>query len=94
MEEQIKKKDELIAKVTKLYKKIQVEISKNPQFIGFQAIHLYRADYNRGQTMLGNSYYVFDKDFSQILLVYDTDSEDFMLIDELINKFKEEQDDL
>lgn len=44
--------------------------------------------------MLGNSYYVFDKDFSQILLVYDTDSEDFMLIDELINKFKEEQDDL
>ena len=94
MEEHIKKKDELIAKVTKLYKKIQVELSKKPQFIGFQAIHRYRADNNRGQTMLGNSYYVFDKDFSQILLVYDTDSEDFMLIDELINKFKEEQDDL
>lgn len=92
IQEIVKKKDALVTKKEKLYNKIQAEISQKPQFIGFQAIHRYRADDNAGQTMLSDAYFVFDKDFSQILLGYDTDSDDFKAIDKMIEEFKDEQE--
>jgi len=92
MQEQIEKKDALIAKKEKLTKRIQAEFSKKPKFIGFQVVHRYRADNNVGLTMLGDSYFIFDKDFTEILAVYDMDSDDYKAIDEMIDELKEEQE--
>lgn len=90
MQEQIGKKESFEIKKKKLYDELQAEISKQSKFIGFQAIHRYRADNNIGQTILGDVYFVFDKDFTQILVAYDMSSEDFIAVDDMIRELKGE----
>ena len=86
-------KEELVAKGKKVYSKIQSEMQKEPKFIGFQAYHRYRANNNADQTLIGDAYFVFDKDFKGIMLVYDVESSEFKAIDQIITELKEEQDE-
>ena len=86
-------KEELLAKGKKVYSKIQSEMQKEPKFIGFQAFHRYRANNNAEQTLMGDAYYVFDKDFTKIMLVYDVESSEFKAIDQIITELKEEHEE-
>ncbi len=93
MQEHIEYKESLMKKGDELYKKIQAEISKKPQFIGFHAIHRYRANNNAGQALLNDVYFIFDKDFTQILSVYDMHNiNELRTIEEMIKELKEDQE--
>ena len=50
-------------------------------FIGFKAIHSYRANNNAGQTIGGKAEFIFDKDIKNVLAVYDMDSEEYQAVD-------------
>lgn len=91
LQELIEKKEGLIKKTDQIRSEIQNMISIKPQFIGFQVFHRYRADNNSGQTLMGDSYFILDQNFTQILAVYDTESEEFETIGEMIKKLKEEK---
>ncbi|MBQ9253734.1 MAG: hypothetical protein IJ180_03045 [Bacteroidales bacterium] len=68
--EQIKKNnDELGRQLEKQGKK----------FIGFKAVHTYRAKNNRGDITFGKAYYLFDKDIKKIIKTYDMESDDYKI---------------
>ncbi len=90
LQDMVAEKDSLVVKKRKLNDKIREAISKQPKFIGWQAIHRYRAENNLEQTLIGNAYFLFDEDFREVLLMYDVDSDDFNFIDKMIREFKEE----
>ena len=89
-EELLAEKEKLIKKGKQLYDEIIKETKSPKRFIGYQVNHRYRAENNDGQKLLGDVLYVFNKDLSKMLLVYDLDSNDFHIIEELIKQIKEE----
>ena len=64
----------------KLGKELRALKDQNVTFIGFKAIHTYRAENNAGQTVGGNMLYIFDKDMKQIIAAYDMDSQEFQAV--------------
>lgn len=92
IEEQTEKRNTLVEKGKKLREEIEAEIAKQPKFIGFKAGHRFRADNNAGETMMGDMFFVFDKDISEILLAYDAESEDYEAIDEMIQDLRDRQE--
>lgn len=87
----IEKKEDLIKKTEQIRNEIQSMLSIKPQFIGFQAFHRYRADNNVGQILMKDFYFIFDQNFTQILVVYDTDGRKFKTIEEMIKILKDEK---
>ena len=60
----------------------------NRTFIGYKAIHNYRADNNAGNTLIGNSVFFIDKDFKEVLFALEV--EEYNQIQEGIKNFKEQ----
>ena len=58
------------------------------RFIGWKVYHNYRADNNAGQTLIGNQFYIIDKDFTKIL--YNKDEESFDNIVKMSEQFEEQ----
>lgn len=58
------------------------------KFIGFKAIHNYRADNNAGQTLIGNTIFFIDKDFKEV--IYSLPLEDYNQVKEAISQIKEQ----
>lgn len=73
-----KKNAEKNAKI--LVDELKGMLEKEQQFIGFKARHSYRANNNAGQVVFGNMYYLFDKDVSKIIAVYDMDSDEYKAV--------------
>ena len=55
-------------------------LENEQQFIGFRARHRYRANNNAGQTIFGETKYLFDKSLSKIVASYDMDSEEYKTV--------------
>lgn len=55
--------------------------NKKKSFIGFKAVHGYRANNNAGQTMGGNMLFIFDKDLTKVIATYDMDKEDYQAVE-------------
>lgn len=55
--------------------------NKKKSFIGFKAVHGYRANNNAGQTMGGNMLFIFDKDLTKVIAAYDMDKEDYQAVE-------------
>lgn len=64
----------------KLGKELRTLKDQDVTFIGFKAIHTYRAENNAGQTVGGNMLYIFDKDMKEIIAAYDMDSQEFQAV--------------
>lgn len=88
-EEYIGKQKTLEKRVKKSILKIREVVQQKPQFIGFRAIHRYRADNNAGNTLVGDEVYLLDKDFTQVLAVYGSLEEYKEYIKELASLHKE-----
>ena len=65
--------DEANAKIEKLktkgrkqYEKVANMLQGNRKFIGYKAIHNYRADNNAGNTLIGNTIFFIDKNFEKV----------------------------
>lgn len=83
------------AKHEKLMKKVQekmqdvVAIFKSErEFIGFKAIHNFRADNNEGNTLIDNGIFYMDKDMNKI--IYTMDEDEYKEMQYAIKKVKEE----
>ncbi len=70
---QNKKRAEI--EIKKLGEELKKIIGRGRQFIGFKALHRFRANNNAGQTVFGEKMYLFDKELSKIVTTYDIEDE-------------------
>ena len=91
--------DDANAKIEKLrekgerqYEKVIKMIKANSYFIGYKAIHNYRADNNAGNTMIGNDIFFIDKDFKEI--TYEIPVEEYNQAQEAIKQLLEEYEEM
>lgn len=76
-------------KTKKVVLEIRKMLQKKPEFIGYKAIHSYRAKNNAGQIILGRALYVFDKELRNIVATYDMDGEEFKAYERLMQEVEE-----
>ena len=79
-DENERNKKSIEAKVQKLATELKTMLDNEQQFIGFKARHRYRANNNAGQTIFGETKYLFDKSLSKIVASYDMDSEEYKTV--------------
>ena len=79
-DENERNKKSIEAKVQKLATELKTMLENEQQFIGFRARHRYRANNNAGQTIFGETKYLFDKSLSKIVASYDMDSEEYKTV--------------
>lgn len=80
--------EKLKEKGQKKYEEIIKLLEQSPKFIGFFATHNYRADNNAGNTLIGNSVFIIDKDFKNVLFTCEV--EEYNQIQEAIKQLEEE----
>ena len=82
--EEYEKATQNIEKATEKGQKLGIELramlNKKPEFIGWKATHNYRADNNAGNTLIGNSIYIIDKNFEKVL--FSCEVEEYEIIQE------------
>ena len=64
---------QLESRLQKMGAKVSEQLHKPKEFIGFKAQHSYRAKNNAGDIMIGNDYYLFDKDLTTIVKSWTSD---------------------
>ncbi|MBP3777381.1 MAG: hypothetical protein J6I37_10390 [Prevotella sp.] len=87
-EEANAKIEKLKTKGRKQYEKVAKMLQGERKFIGYKAVHNYRADNNAGNTLIGNSIFFIDKNFTEIR--YSLEVEEYNQIQEVISQFKEQ----
>lgn len=64
------KRNEIEKRLKRSGKKLKELANAKREFIGYKAMHHYRADNNAGKTVLGTDFYLFDKDIKTILVSF------------------------
>lgn len=89
------KYDDAYAKIEKIKKKGRRDsedfinlISQEPIFMGFRAIHNYRADNNEGNTLIGNDVFILDPELERVM--FSCTIEKYNEIQNAIKKFQEQ----
>ena len=90
-EEANAKIEKLKKKGRKQYEKVANMLQGNQEFIGYKAVHNYRADNNAGNTLIGNAIFFIDKNFKEI--TYSMEVEEYNQVQEAINQLIEEEDE-
>jgi len=80
--------DKLKTKGKKLYEKVISMLQGERKFIGFKALHNYRADNNAGNTLIGNTIFFIDENFTEVQ--YSMEAEEYNQVQDAINQFKEQ----
>ena len=92
--EDYEKATQIIEKATKkgrkLYQELITMLNKKPEFIGWKATHNYRADNNAGNTLIGNTVYIIDKNFEKVL--FSCEVEEYDQIQKGIEEIMEDED--
>lgn len=87
-EEANAKIEKLKTKGRKQYEKVAKMLQGERKFIGYKAVHNYRADNNAGNTLIGNSIFFIDENFTEVR--YSLEVEEYNQIQEAISQFKEQ----
>lgn len=80
--------EKLSVKGRKQYEKVVSMLQEKPSFIGFKAMHNYRADNNAGSTLIGNAIFFIDKNFEKV--IFSMEIEEYNQVQEAISEFKEQ----
>lgn len=80
--------EKLKTKGRKQYEKVAKMLQGERKFIGYKAVHNYRADNNAGNTLIGNTIFFIDENFTEVR--YSLEVEEYNQIQEAINQFKEQ----
>lgn len=80
--------EKLKTKGIKQHDKVVSMIQNGKKFIGYKAVHNYRADNNAGNTLIGNTVFFIDKDFKEI--TFSLDVEEYNQIHENISQLIEQ----
>lgn len=87
-EEANAKLEKLKTKGRKQFEKIANMLQVSNKFIGYKAVHNYRADNNAGNTLIGNTIFFIDKNFEEI--TYSMEVDEHNQVQEAISSFKEQ----
>lgn len=87
-EESNAKLEKLKTKGRKQFEKIANMLQESNKFIGYKAVHNYRADNNAGNTLIGNTIFFIDKNFEKI--TYSIEGDEYNQVQEAINSLKEQ----
>ena len=87
-EEANAKLEKLKTKGRKQFEKIANMLQVSNKFIGYKAVHNYRADNNAGNTLIGNTIFFIDKNFEEIK--YSMEVDEYNQVQEAISSFKEQ----
>lgn len=87
-EEANAKIEKLKTKGRKQYEKVAKMLQGEQTFIGYKAVHNYRADNNAGNTLIGNTIFFIDENFTEVR--YSLEVEEYNQIQEAISQFKEQ----
>ena len=87
-EEANAKLEKLKTKGRKQFEKIANMLQESNKFIGYKAVHNFRADNNAGNTLIGNTIFFIDNNFEEI--TYSMEVEEYNQIQEAISSFKEQ----
>lgn len=87
-EEANAKIEKLKTKGRKQYEKVAKMLQGQKRFIGYKAVHNYRADNNAGNTLIGNTIFFIDENFNEIR--YSLEVEEYNQIQEAISQLKEQ----
>lgn len=82
------KMEKLKTKGRKQYEKVANILQESRKFIGFKAVHNYRANNNAGNTLIGNTIFFIDKNFEEV--TYSMEVEEYTQMQEAISQFKEQ----
>lgn len=77
------------AKIEKEKDYLQGLINCQPAFIGFKFTHRFRAKTNSGNVTIGEKVFITNKDMTQVLVGYDSDEEEYMLVQRFYQTIKE-----
>ena len=90
--------DEANAKIDKLKttgrkqsEKVISMLQGERKFIGYKALHNYRADNNAGNTLIGNTIFFIDENFTEVQ--YSMEAEEYNQVQDAINQFKEQMEE-
>ena len=84
------KRSEAEDKAKKTAEQLKAELQKEPRFIGFKARHRYRAQNNGGQTVFGETKFLFDKEISKIVYGWDMDDDEYKAVQALYKQMRGE----
>lgn len=87
-DEAIQKKKKALAECEELGEELKKLKNQKEEFIGFKAVHSYRANNNAGQTIGGSALFIISKDLNNILAAYDMDSEEYKAVDYLYKEMQ------
>lgn len=83
--------EKLKKKGRKQYEKVANMLQGGRKFIGYKAVHNYRADNNAGNTLIGNAIFFIDKNFKEITCSMKV--EEYNQVQEAINLLIEKEDE-
>ena len=84
--------EKLKVKARKQYEKVANMLQGSRQFIGFKAVHNYRADNNAGNTLIGNTIFFFDKNLEEV--TYSLEVDDYNQVQKAIELFQEQLEEI
>lgn len=85
-EQLIEQQKNVEQRLTKSGEELKELLQKEPEFIGFKAIHRYRAENNAGNVLMGSQFYILNKDLTEVLASYDMDSDEYIISQEVIKQ--------
>ena len=80
--------EKLKTKGKKQYEKVVSMLQSERKFIGYKALHNYRADNNAGSTLIGNTFFFIDENFTEVR--YSMEEEEYEQVQNAISQFKEQ----
>ncbi len=80
--------EKLKTKGRKQLEKVIKILQGSSKFVGYKAIHNYRADNNAGNTLIGNTIFFIDKNFEEI--TYSMEVEEYDQVQEAIDQLQEQ----
>lgn len=87
------KVEENTAKIQKIFNEIIKLCEPGRRFIGFKVSHKFRAKNNNGDVLMGNYVYLVDESLTNILAEYDTDSEEYQMVQQLFQALAEKAEE-
>lgn len=82
------KMEKLKTKGKKQYEKVVSMLQNERKFIGYKALHNYRADNNAGNTLIGNTIFFINQNFTEVQ--YSMEAEEYEQVQNAISQFKEQ----
>ncbi len=64
----------------KIVAQIKTILEMEPKFIGFKAMHRYRAKNNAGQVLMGNARFLFNEELTDVVSMFDMDGEEYQAV--------------